>query len=368
VGKWHLSGTYDRSDEWKAEHYPDMHGFDVNIAGCEAGMPHHGYFAPWHLKNIEEGPDGEYLADRLTEEAIALIKDRDTEIPFFLNLWYYLVHVPVEAKAEYIEYFKKKKTEMGLDDVKEFEEGDYFPCEHKKDKRIIRRLVQSDPIYAAMVKSLDENVGKLINALKEEGIYDETIIFFTSDNGGLSSAEGSPTCNLPLNEGKGWMYEGGTREPFIVKWKDCIAPGSRIDTPISSPDIYPTICEMTGTVVGKEVSGISLSELLQGKSKGALNERPIFWHYPHYANQGGTPGSSVRKGRYKVIEFYETGSYELYDLVEDPGEKNNLIEKIPDVANELIMELIEWKDSVNALIPKRNKDFIPWRQCHSELI
>ncbi len=368
VGKWHLAGTYDRSEEWKNDHYPDKHGFDINVAGCDAGMPHHGYFAPWHLKNISEGKEGEYLPDRLTDEAIAIIKDRDTDKPFFLNLWYYLVHTPIEAKPGYIEYFQKKKSDMGLDHAVEFEEGDFFPCEHKKDERIVRRIIQSDSIYAAMLKSLDENIGRLIGVLKSEGIYDDTIIFFTSDNGGLATAEGSPTCNFPLSEGKGWMYEGGTREPLIIKWKDTAIPGTEINVPVTSPDIYPTICDMTGIEVSKKVSGKSIVKLLTGNSKGALNERAIFWHYPHYPNQGGTPGSSVRKGRYKLIEFYETGKFELYDLAVDISEKNNLVNEMPGLANDLIGELLDWKKGVNAMIPKKNKNFIPWSKCHTELI
>ncbi len=367
VGKWHLAGRYDRSDEFKKSHYPDEHGFDVNIAGCEAGMPHHGYFSPWMIKNLTEGKDGDYLPDRLTDKAINLIKNRGNK-PFYLNLWYYLVHVPIEAKKEDIEYFKKKKADLSLDDVEEFKIGDFFPCEHKKDKRIVRRLVQSDCTYAAMLKSLDENIGKLINTLKDEGIYDNTVIFFTSDNGGLSTAEGSPTCNKPLNEGKGWMYEGGTREPLIVKWDGRIIPGSICQTPVTSPDFYPTLCEIAGVTDYKKGDGRSLVRLLEDSNDAYINERPIFWHYPHYANQGGTPGSSVRKGRYKLIQFYEYNKYELYDVVNDPGETNNIYRDRSDIVAELKDLLENWKLAVEARIPQRNPDFVPWSKCHSELI
>ncbi len=367
VGKWHLAGRYDRSNEFKESHYPDGHGFEVNIAGCEAGMPHHGYFAPWMIKNLTEGERGEYLPDRLTGEAIELIRNRGIK-PFFLNLWYYLVHVPIEAKREYIEYFEKKKADLSLDAVEEFEVGDFFPCEHKKDKRIIRRLVQSDCAYAAMLKSLDENIGKLIKTLKDEGIYDDTIILFTSDNGGLSTAEGSPTCNKPLNEGKGWMYEGGTREPLIVKWDGRIIPGSICNTPVTSPDFYPTICEIAGVAEYKQGEGKSLIRLFEDCRDTYLDDRPIFWHYPHYANQGGTPGSSVRKGRYKLIQFYEYKNYELYDIVSDPGETKNIYGDRSAIALELTELLENWKQSIEAKIPEKNPDFIPWSKCHSELI
>lgn len=367
VGKWHLAGRYDRNEEFKKSHYPDGHGFHINIAGCEAGMPHHGYFSPWMIKNLEDKKDGEYLPERLTAEAIKLLRNRGDK-PFYLNMWYYLVHTPIEARKDYIEYFEKKKANLSLDEVQEFEEGDYFPCEHKKDKRIIRRLIQSDCVYAAMIKSLDENIGKLIHALKEEGIYDDTVIFFTSDNGGLSTAEGSPTCNKPLAEGKGWMYEGGTREPLIVKWDGRIVPGSICHTNVTSPDFYPTICEIAGKTEYKRGDGRSLVTLLEENQDQSLLERPIFWHYPHYANQGGTPGSSVRRGRYKLIQFYEGNYYELYDLSVDPGEKYNIIDDNTDLSEELKNLLDNWKSSVEAEIPQKNPDFEPWSECHSELI
>ncbi len=366
VGKWHLAGRYDRSDSFKRSHYPDKHGFDVNIAGFEAGMPHNGYFAPWELKNIEEGKEGEYLPDRITDEAIKLIKSKGDK-PFFLNLWYYLVHIPLEAKKEYVEYFQKKKEYLSLDKETEFEEGDFFPCEHKKDKKILRRLIQSDCTYAAMVKSLDENIGRVIKALKETGQYDETVIFFTSDNGGLSTAEGSPTCNKPLSEGKGWMYDGGVREPLIIKWKDKIKPGTGMDEITISMDLYPTMLEMAGIESKKDHDGLSLCPILEGERE-KMDRKAIFWHYPHYPNQGGTPGSAIRMGKYKLIEFYETGNYELYNLEEDPGEKNNLINELNSVSEEMIDLLEKWKIDVKAKIPERNNDFVPWSDNHSELI
>ncbi len=367
VGKWHLAGRYTRSEEFKRSHYPENHGFEVNIAGCDAGMPHHGYFSPWLIKNLEDKKDGEYLPDRLTDEAIKLIRNRNDK-PFFLNLWYYLVHTPIEAKQEYIKYFENKKTELSLGEVQEFEIGDFFPCEHKKDKRIVRRIVQSDTVYAAMIKSLDENIGRLITTLKEEDLYEDTIIIFTSDNGGLATAEGSPTCNKPLSEGKGWIYEGGTREPLIVKWDGRILPGSICHTYVTSPDFYPTICEIVEKTEYKRGDGKSLVKLLEENEDLSLSERPIFWHYPHYANQGGTPGSSVRKGKFKLIEFYEGNRYELYDLKNDPSEKQNIYGDRSDIAQELKKILEEWKIGVEAQIPEKNADFTPWSECHSELI
>ncbi|MBN2559035.1 MAG: sulfatase [Clostridia bacterium] len=365
VGKWHLAGRYDRTEEFKTSHYPDKHGFDVNIAGCEAGMPHHGYFAPWMIKNLSEGEKGEYLPDRLTDEAIRLVRNNDGR-PFFLNLWYYLVHIPIEAKKEDIEYFIKKKRDLSLDKVVEFETGDFFPCEHKMNERIIRRLVQSDPVYAAMLKSLDKNIGRVMEALKETGQYDDTVVFFTSDNGGLSTAEGSPTCNKPLNEGKGWMYEGGVREPLIIKWKDKIKPGSICHEIVTSPDFYPTILEMAHVNTSKNVDGLSLLDLVSNDKK--LAREAVFWHYPHYANQGGTPGSSVRMGNYKLIQFYEYDRCELYNLEDDPGESIDLFDIRKDIAGRMMILLEEWKKSVEGMVPERNPSFVPWSKCHSELI
>ncbi|MGL4736230.1 MAG: sulfatase-like hydrolase/transferase [Cellulosilyticaceae bacterium] len=186
VGKWHLGAK---------PYYPDQHGFDVNIGGNHAGHPHHGYFSPYQLENLEEGPDGEYLTDRLTEESITLIRNRDKTKPFFLNLWHYTVHTPVQAKAADIAYFEEKAKRLGLDQQVALVEGEHFPCEHKKNQRVMRRVVQSDPAYAAMIYNLDWNVGRLMQVLEAEGILEDTLIIFTSDNGGLATAEGSPTCN-----------------------------------------------------------------------------------------------------------------------------------------------------------------------------
>ena len=250
---------------------------------------------------------------------------------------------------------------MGLDKLKTFEEGDFFPCEHKKDRRIIRRLVQSDPVYAAMVESLDENIGRLLQALDDADLAEDTVIFFTSDNGGLATSEGSPTCNAPLSEGKGWMYEGGTREPLIVRWPGVIVPGSVCQVPVTSPDFYPTILEMAGLdpIPEQHCDGQSFLALLQGDDN--LEREAIYWHYPHYANQGGTPGSSVRCGDYKLIEFYEDGSIELYDLGEDVSEEHNLVESEPELAARLQRMLAEWRERVKAKIPEPNPDYRPWR-------
>ena len=344
VGKWHL-GIED--------YYPERHGFDVNVGGCDWGAPAHGYFSPWGLPTLSESPEGTYLTDRLTDEAIALIRQSDGQ-PFFLNLWYYAVHTSIQAKPEIVAKYRAKARAMGLDQMQAFEEGEHFPSEHKRHLRVMRRLIQSDPVYAAMIEGLDENIGRLLGALDDLGIGEDTLVLFTSDNGGLATSEGSPTCNAPLAEGKGWMYEGGTREPWIVRWPGVIEAGSVCHAPVSSPDVYPTFLEAAGLepLPHQHADGASLMGLLAGGDR--LSREAIYWHYPHYGNQGGTPGSSVRAERFKLIEFYEDPRLELYDLETDLSEDHNLAADQPKLARELHAMLAAWREEVRAVIPQPN--------------
>ncbi|HHN45832.1 MAG TPA: DUF4976 domain-containing protein [Planctomycetes bacterium] len=349
VGKWHLG---------KRDFWPERHGFDVNIGGCDWGHPRQGYFSPYGCPTLPDGPQGEYLTDRLTDEAIGLIRRHDGS-PFFLNLAYYAVHIPIQAKAERTRRFEEKARDLGLDKLPTFAEDGFFPCEHKKDKRIVRRLVQSDPAYAAMVNILDENIGRLLDALSAEGYADNTVVFFTSDNGGLATAEGSPTCNAPLAEGKGWMYEGGTREPLIVKWPGVTAPGSESSAVVTSPDFYPTMLEMASLDLLPEqhCNGVSFVPALKDDAMPA--ERAVFWHYPHYGNQGGTPGASLRRGQWKLIEFFEDNRLELYNLGEDIEEKHNAAADNPGLAKELHGMLRDWQAEVQAKLPEPNPNYQP---------
>ncbi|HUW84600.1 MAG TPA: sulfatase [Phycisphaerae bacterium] len=346
VGKWHLGNE---------PYYPEHHGFDVNIGGWRAGMPK-SYFVPYQNPKLPDGPAGEYLTDRLTDEAIKLIQGSGDE-PFFLYLPYYAVHIPIQAKEPYVRKYQAKARQLGLDKLKTFEEDGFFPCEHKKDKRIVRRLIQSDAAYAAMIETLDENIGRLLEAVDQAGKADNTVVIFTSDNGGLATAEGSPTCNAPLAEGKGWMYEGGTREPLLVKWPGVTQPGSVCDVPVTSPDFYPTLLAMAGLepMPHQHCDGVSLVPLLEGGE--LLPREAIYWHYPHYGNQGGTPGSSVRAGDYKLTEFFEDSRVELYNLRDDIGEECDLAESEPDVTARLQAMLTDWRRRVEAKIPKPNSDY-----------
>jgi len=350
VGKWHLGN--------KPEYRPDRHGFDVNIGG---GGWNRSYFSPYEKPNLADGPEGEYLTDRLADEAVKLIRGSDGR-PFFLNLAHHAVHIPIQPKPEIEARFREKMLDMGLDKVETFEEGAPFPCEHKKDKRIKRRLVQSDPAYAAMIWSVDESVGRVLDVLEETGQAEDTVVFFTSDNGGLATAEGSPTCNKPLAEGKGWMYEGGTRVDLLARWPGVTKPGSTCPVPVTGTDYYPTMLEIAGLdpIPEQHCDGVSLVPVLRGGGAESLEREGIFWHYPHYGNQGGTPGSSVRAGDWKLIEFFEDGRLELYNLREDPGEARDLAADRPDLARDLAGRLARWRESVEARIPEPNPDFVPW--------
>ena len=345
VGKWHLG---------KEPYTPTNHGFDVQVAGGPQGMPR-GYFSPYGMPHLPDGPEGEYLTDRLTDEAIKLVQ-ASGDAPFFLNVPYYAVHIPIQAPDQWVEKYRKKAQELGLDKQQALVEGEHFPCEHKRDKRIVRRILQSDPVYAGMVENLDWNIGRLLQALDECGKGDNTVVFFTSDNGGLATAEGSPTCNSPLSEGKGWMYEGGTREPLLVRWPGVVEPGSVCPVPVTSPDFYPTMLEMAGLDLMPEqhCDGVSILPLLAGEE--GLDRDAIFWHYPHYSNQGTTPGSSVRCGDHKLIEYLEDGRVELYNLRADVGEGLDLADAEPTVAARLQQMLAGWRDAVEASIPEANPD------------
>ena len=350
VGKWHLGGE---------EHYPDRQGFDINIGGWSIGAPWRGYFSPWDFPTLADGPEGEHLTDRLTDEAIGLLEQHaaHSDAPFFLNLWYYAVHTPIQAKPELVAKYEEKARRLGLDRVDAIVEGEHFPCEHKRHLRVQRRVVQSDPVYAAMIETLDTNMGRLLDALERLGMAENTLVMFTSDNGGLATSEGSPTCNAPLAEGKGWMYEGGTREPLLVRWPAVVRAGSECHTPVTSPDFYPTMLEAAGLPLLPEqhVDGVSFLSRLRGEE--GEDRGPLFWHYPHYGNQGGAPGSSVRAGDWKLIEFFEDGRLELYNLADDIGEERNLAGAEPERTRDLHGVLVRWREQVEARIPAVNPEY-----------
>lgn len=349
VGKWHLGSE---------KYYPENHGFDVNIGGCHIGHPINGYFSPYKIENLEDRECGEYLNDRLTNEAIGLIENRDKSKPFFLNLWHYAVHTPIQAKEEDIEYFKQKAKKLGIDKVEALVEGENFPCDHKKHMRVTRRVIQSSPEYAAMIYNLDMNIGRVIDKLESEGILEDTVIVFTSDNGGLSTAESSPTCNFPLSEGKGWAYEGGVREPLIVYWKNKINQGTTSDKIVTSTDFYPTLLDIAKINTDEDqcIDGESFYKALFNNTEERQN--PVFWHYPHYGNQGGSPYSAVRRGKYKLIYFYEDEKSCLYNLEDDIGEDNDISNENESLSKELLLILNNWIKDVGAKIPEKVNEIL----------
>lgn len=356
VGKWHMGGE---------GFGPQQQGFDINIAGDHTGSPL-SYFAPFKARTkdghgrpmpgLEQAPDGEYLTDRLTTEAEKIIED-NRDKPFFLYFAHYAVHAPMKAKAGMIAKYPQVTDKPGQ---------------------------QTNAIYAAMVESMDESVGRILKKLDDLKLAGRTVVFFTSDNGGLSVREGPSTpatINAPLREGKGYLYEGGIRVPLIVRGPG-IKPGSTSTTPMSSVDYFPTILELAGlppgvppsggsaagpkppgpakAVTSDKIDGISLVPLLKG---GTNAPRPLFWHYPHYSNQGGKPGGVIREGDFKLIEFYETGRVELFDL--KSGENRNLAEEPAHAARvkAMVAKLDTWRIQAGAQMMLPNPDYRPSPQA-----
>ncbi len=320
VGKWHLGGPgYGPTDQ----------GFDINVGGNQSGSPPRSpkpYFGPFELPNLSARP-GEFLTEKLTQAAVSFIEQNKTN-PFLLYLPHYTVHTPLGARESDIERHRQKA------------DGRY------------------NPVYAAMVESLDESVGQVMAAIDRAGIAGHTMVFFFSDNGGLRFEGRSKqpiTDNSPLRAGKGHLYEGGIREPLIVHYPGVLKPGVVIETPVSSVDFVPTMCDLAGVPAG-DVDGVSLMPLLRGRS---LKPRALFWHYPHYSNQGGEPGSAIREGDWKLIEFHKDGRRELFNLRQDISETRNLVDKEPAIAKRLAALLDEWRRRSGAVMPQKNPNADP---------
>jgi arylsulfatase A-like enzyme len=317
-----------------------------------------GYFSPYGNPRLEDGPSGEYLPERLTDEAINFIVENKDQ-PFFVCLSYYLVHTPLMAKKEIIEKYKRKRDSLGIDPDKELIEDPAWEKYATESNSYRERVVQAHAVYAAMVEALDRNVGRLLDKLKKLEL-NNTVVIFVSDNGGLSTAEGSPTCNYPLRAGKGWLYEGGIRVPFIMKIPDEKNAGLVNDMPVATIDIFPTILacakiDMDNASLSERIDGINLRPYLQQKK---WPDRPLYWHYPHYSNQGGNPGSVIRLGNYKLISDIETGKVELYNLAEDIHEANDIAEEYPEIKTMLYDKLENWKKEINAKKMEPNPVFL----------
>ena len=331
AGKWHLGGE---------GFFPEDQGFDINKGGNHRGSPP-SYYSPYKNPQLPDGPDGEHLPDRLASETCAFIEQHQKE-PFLAYLSMYSVHTPLQGRPDLVEKYQKKAAALAPSGPEWGKEG---------EREV--RLVQNHAVYAAMVEAMDAAVGKVIEGLKALDLYDNTLIVFTSDNGGLSTSEGHPTSNRPLRAGKGWLYEGGIRVPLIVR-----APGGITGCvnalPLCSTDYYPTLLELTGQALRPEQhrDGLSFAPVLKG---AAISERDaLFWHYPHYGNQGGAPGAAIREGNWKLIVHFEPRPAELYNLYEDPGETHDRAKELPEKVASLRARLGAWQAETGARFPVPN--------------
>ncbi|MDE0123692.1 MAG: sulfatase [Bryobacterales bacterium] len=323
VGKWHLGG---------GDYRPDQRGFGESFTSGHLGPGT--MFAPFQF-TVPGVKDGDYLTDVLTDAAEGFI-ERNWDTPFFLYMSYYSVHSPIQAKPELIDAYAGRNDPSGRENA----------------------------VYAAMVEGVDRSVQRLMAKLEHLGLEENTAVFFFSDNGGVPRR----AFNGGFRSGKGYLWEGGIREPLIVRWPGTVQPGSVEDTPVTSIDFYPTILEMAGAadVPGHTIDGVSLVPLLEGT--GTIDRPTLFWHYPHYSNAGSTPMGAIRKGSWKLLEFFEDSHVELYNLETDPAETTDLARTDSGRARSMREELAAWRDSVGARLPAPNPEFDPARERQRSLL
>ena len=336
AGKWHLGNE---------GHWPTDQGFDFNIGGHHRGSPPGGYYAPWTNPVLKSKKKDEYLTERLTEESTRFLEKRDSDKPFLLYLSYYNIHTPIQAYRKHIGHYQKKAEKF----------SGTTPTEQEHSGQT--RMRQDNPALASMVAAVDDSVGTLLAKLDELGLSDDTVVIFFSDNGGLSTKpKMGPGSNSPLRAGKGWLYEGGIREPTIVRAPGVTKPGSVSDQPVISMDFFPTMLELAGLPLKPNLhaDGRSLLPELTGK-KG--KPRSLYWHYPHYHGSTWKPGASIREGDWKLIKFYDQEKVELYNLKKDPSEKKDLAKKNSEKSKELEYKLIAWQKQMNAKLPEPNPNY-----------
>ncbi len=337
AGKWHLG---DKG------YFPEDQGFDINIGGHHKGSPPGGYYSPYKNPKLSDGPDGEYLTDRLTDESIKFITENKDD-PFLLYLAFYTVHTPIQAAKKHIEKYEKKREQLGLEEVPHIKEGDGWT-----------KMVQENAAFASMVAAMDENVGRVLASIKEQGLDENTWIIFTSDNGGLSTLtrKNAPTNNGPLRAGKGWCYEGGIRVPLIIAGPDVINSGRIETTPAISMDYFTTILNIAGVEHESNDGENLLPVLTENKS---IDRDELFWHYPHYHGSAWKPGSAIRKGDWKLVFHYEDQRTELFNLASDPGETTDIAAENMEKVSELKIILDKKLTESNAQFPLKNPDYDP---------
>jgi len=373
-GKWHLGEDSTSTAR---------QGFNLQVPDWNKGWPNRGYFSPYGLKGLEGGIDGEYLTDRLTTEALNYIEKNKNQ-PFFLYLSHFAVHDPIEGRPDLVEKYKNKLEQTSVTQTPPFVmEGNpdakpvsllakrtYDGYRIFPDQTVQIKQHQNNVQFAAMVESMDESFGRVIDKLKELGIDDNTIVIFYSDNGGMSAAnfyeperiiqeneldEAFSTSNLPLRAGKGWLYEGGIRVPLIIKWPNKGLQSIVCDVPVTGPDFFPTILEMIG-IPEVQSDGLSFAPLVKGENK--INREAIFWHFPHYSNHGmQSPGGAVRSGDYKLLEYYENNTVQLYNLKDDISEQHDLSATEPGKVKELQEMLHNWRKQVGAKMMDPNPNY-----------
>ncbi|SOE23471.1 Arylsulfatase A [Spirosomataceae bacterium TFI 002] len=334
AGKWHLGGEGS---------HPEDHGFQINVGGNHTGSPMGGYFSPYDNPQLENKEPTENLSIRLAKETASFIKSSQDK-PFFAFLSFYAVHGPIQTTEEKWEKYRNKAH---MNDIPE--QG--FALE----RNLPIRKYQDNPIYAGLVEQMDDAVGLVLEALKASGLDKNTIVVFTSDNGGVASGDSYSTSNFPLRGGKGYQWEGGIKEPYLIKVPWSQTP-KEVKTPVIGMDFYPTLLDLCGLNQNgnQHMDGVSLKPLLE---KGDISDRALFWHYPHYGNQGGEPSSIIRQGDWKLIHYWENGVDELYNLKEDPMEQNNVYGSFISRGKEMRSTLDDWLKNSDAELPSYDPEF-----------
>lgn len=344
AGKWHLGSEGS---------YPEDHGFDINKGGWEKGSPIGGFFSPWTNPKLANRTPGENLSLRLASETITFLEE-NRDSTFFAFLSFYAVHAPIQTTQHQWSKYQQKATHS---DVK--------PTGYEMERILPIRTVQDNPVYAGLLETMDAAIGDVLDALDELGLKENTIVVFTSDNGGVASGDAFATSNAPLRGGKGYQWEGGLREPYLIYVPWLKSNGKQIETAVSGTDFFPTILDLAGLPLQPEqhLDGTSLKPLMEGRM---IPDRALYWHYPHYGNQGGEPSSIIMQKKWKLIHYWEDGREELYQLDVDPGEQQDVSGRFPERSQSLSKDLMDWLRSVDARFPSSDPEYDPEKDAQRD--